>query len=84
MKVLKTSLKFLALFTSLKIREILKALMIVVAPPIEKPEIKAKNTETIEPTTTIKSKIFQLSLKYYFPNPHILIAASSPNIPANI
>lgn len=59
-KVLNTNLRSFALFTNLKILVILKALIIVVAPPNEKLAFIDKNTLTVEPITIIKSKIFQL------------------------
>ena len=83
MKVLKTNRRFLALFTRRKIREILKALIIVVAPPMEILEMQVKKRDRMEPMTIVKSKMFQLSLKYCFPNPVSFTNASSKNMAVN-
>lgn len=63
MNVLKTIFKFLAWFTSLKTLVIRKARMIVVAPPREKLVVWVRKMLANEPNKTMKSNMFQLSLK---------------------
>ncbi len=54
--------------------------MIVVAPPKFNEVNAERNTLAIEPITIMKSKIFQLSLKYILPKPIILMTASNVKI----
>lgn len=84
MNVLKTSLKLLALFISLKTLDILKALTIVVAPPKDMVVYYVTKIEPILPIAITKSKIFQPSLKYIRPREIILIAASVAKIDVKI
>lgn len=77
-------LKLFCFLNILNILAILKALITVAEDPVETSVKADTNIPIPVPITTIKSNIFQLSLKYLPPKPIIFIIASTANIPAKM
>lgn len=72
--------RFFYYLNSLNILKILKDLRIVVDEAMLTLVISSRIIPTIEPTETIKSKIFHSSLKYLLPKPVTLIMTSRAKI----
>ena len=82
MKVVNISLSDLARFTSLKTLKILNDLIKVVVDPTEILVVKVRIIPKSVPMTILKSKMFQVSLKYDLPSAISLIIASTVKMPA--